>query len=779
LAVLVPLDYYRILGLPTQATPEQLRQAYQDRVSRGPRRDYSQLAVTARQDLLDEAYRTLGDPLTRQDYDAAFLNKTYGVEAIVPEETGRRANGTTASQSPALDIDDRQFVGAIALLQELGEYELVLNLGYPHLSNPGDIEAGRFGEPKLVLADVVLSVVLAYLELGREQWHQNQSEQAASSLKIAQELLLHHGLFASLRGEIQGDLYKLRPYRILELLAHPDPAGVAHRQGLQLLRSMLKERDGIDGHGDDRSALNVEEFLRFIQQIRPYLLVQEQLAIFEAEARRPSAVATYLTAYGLIAQGFCLRQPAAIQRASVMLRRLGSRQDVFLEQAVCSLLLGRPDEACQLLERSQEQEPIEAVRQLSLDPADLLPGLCSYCERWLGTEVLPYFRDLAAMEASLTAYFSDGDVQRYLEALPDREEESGDRWTVVPPEPEPGVAEVLLGDRAARPPLSTLAAMGDRPALDMPSFSAPRSLPIPGSSSGPGSPLPPPLRPVLSGPLGERPGPPPAPIASAPAPSVPVPSALPPRSVASGGGAPSALEGGSGWSEIEGGGALPPLGSAPRRRAGLRDRRGRSGGGDRPGRMALVVVGGVVVFGIAGWFVLRVYGAIASLFQDSGPPIEAGLPAVQLDRPPIDIPDPQQVTAPPAATSVDLTPEAARDAIEGWLAAKSAAMGRDYAIAALDAVLVDPMLTRWRGQAREAQGEGVHWQYEHSLEVLEVIPEAAGNSGTAVVRVNEKATKYRGETVLTADSYDSALQARYALVRQDGKWQVKDVRVTN
>lgn len=766
--MLVPLDYYRILGLPTQATPEQLRQAYQDRVSRGPRRDYSQMAITARQDLLDEAYRTLGDPLTRQDYDAAFLNKTYGVEAIVTDDMGRSGSNAAASQSPALDIDDRQFVGAIALLQELGEYELVLNLGYPHLSNPGDIDGGRFGEPKLVLADIVLSVVLAYLELGREQWHQNQSEQAASSLKIAQELLLHHGLFAGLRGEIQGDLYKLRPYRILELLAHPDPVGVAHRQGLQLLRSMLKEREGIDGHGDDRSALNVEEFLRFIQQIRPHLLVQEQLAIFEAEARRPSAVATYLTAYGLIAQGFCLRQPAAIQRASVMLRRLGSRQDVFLEQAVCSLLLGRPDEACQLLERSQEQEPIEAVRQLSLDPADLLPGLCSYCEQWLGTEVLPYFRDLAAVEASLTAYFSDGDVQRYLESLPDREEEPGDRWTVVPPEPEPGVTEALMGDRAATPSLAALAAMGDRPALDMPSFGAPRSLPAPNPS------LAPPLRPVLSGPIGERPGPPPpsAPIAPPPPPPVPRLDRAPSSP-------PLALEGGSGRGPAETG-PFPALGTAPRRRPGLRDRRSRGAGADRPGRMALVVVGGVVVFGIAGWLVLRVYGAIASLFQDSGPPLEAGLPAVQLDRPPIDIPDPQQAAPPPAATSVDLTPEAARDAIQGWLAAKSAAMGKDYAIAALDAVLVDPMLTRWRGQAREAQGAGVHWQYEHSLEVLEVIPEAAASDrGTAVVRVNEKATKYRGESIITGESYDSTLQARYALVRQDGKWQVKDVRVTN
>lgn len=195
--------------------------------------------------------------------------------------------------------------------------------------------------------------------------------------------------------------------------------------------------------------------------------------------------------------------------------------------------------------------------------------------------------------------------------------------------------------------------------------------------------------------------------------------------------------------------------------------------------MALVVMGGVIVFGVAGWLVLRVYGAIASLFQDSGPPLEAGLPAVQLDRPPIEIPDPQQAAPPPAATSVELTTEAARDAIEGWLAAKSAAMGRDYAIAALDAVLVDPMLTRWRAQAREAQAAGVYWQYEHSLEVVEVIPEAAGDRGAAVVRVNEKATKYRGETVLSGDSYDSALQARYALVRQDGKWQVKDVRVTN
>jgi len=100
---------------------------------------------------------------------------------------------------------------------------------------------------ELVRPDIVLTVSLACLELGREQWQQGQYENAAKSLEAGQELLLRESLFPSVRGEMQADLYKLRPYNILELLSLPEEKVAERRKGLQILREMLQERGGIDG----------------------------------------------------------------------------------------------------------------------------------------------------------------------------------------------------------------------------------------------------------------------------------------------------------------------------------------------------------------------------------------------------------------------------------------------------------------------------------------------------------------------------------------------------
>ena len=161
-----------------------------------------------------------------------------------------------------------------------------------------------------------------------------------------------------------------------------------------MLRDMLQERGGIDGSGDDGSGLGIDDFLRFVQQLRGYLNSQEQQTLFESEALRPSAVATYLAVYALLARGFAQHQPSLITRAKRMLMRLGSRQDVHLEQAVCALLLGQTEEASRALELSQEYEPLAFIREHSQSAPDLLPGLCLYSEHWLQDEVFPHFRDL-------------------------------------------------------------------------------------------------------------------------------------------------------------------------------------------------------------------------------------------------------------------------------------------------------------------------------------------------------------------------------------------------
>jgi hypothetical protein len=886
------LDYYRILGLPIQATPQQLQQAYHDRTRQTPRHEYSQVAVGTRQQLIDEAYKTLGDPQARQVYDASFLAKSYGVSVpLAVELPGDRP----AAGTPNIDIDDRQLVGALMLLQELGEYEIVLNLGYPHLSNPSDIHLGRFGEPQLALADILLTVVLAYLELGREQWQQGQSEAAATSLKIGQELLLHHGLFASLRGEIQSDLYKLRPYRILELLAHPDPEGVPHRQGLQLLRGMLKEREGIDGRGDDRSGLSVEDFLRFIQQLRVHLSAREQLDLFESEARRPSAVATYLAAYALMATGFAHRHPEAIQRASLLLRRLGSRQDVYLEQAVCALLLGQTAAACETLERSQEQDTLALIQEQSQGSPDLLPGLCAYSEHWLQTEVLPHFRDLAAWDSSLKDYFADPRVQQALEALPE-EAPSANEWSVVPGDAMTATPqEWMARDRTRRTPgaIAALSELSQATSEMLPQFRPPQSFsPAPAAWEDPatfhevedrGMPSPPPsgypaaaygvaydrvpapnpahhpapaahdtaynsahdaaydsaynsaahtaapeaergmakdgVSPAARAPQTHRPSPPLPPIIPGVLGERPLPPGLrdsgrhdpglhdlgsPAARSETGSHAPSAAatngvahrnghhppaertntlmtqDSGSAVPKTAPAPPVPPAPAMPEETARRdRARPAKRSNEPRMDRLALVLIAAILGLGLAGWVVwqvvARALGWVSSL---SGPTLEPNQPTLRLDRPPVDIPDPAAAIAPDPAASGPLSTEAAAEAIRGWLTAKSAAMGENHTLDALNNALTEPMLSDWRGRAEEAQGDGVHWEYEHEVSVESVEPNTNDVSqGAAIAQVRETARFYQQGNLSRRASYDDQLRVRYELIRVEGQWRIRDVEI--
>jgi len=63
---------------------------------------------------------------------------------------------------------------------------------------------------------------------------------------------------------------------------------------------MLSERGGIDGTGEDHSVLALMTFCDLFNNCVG-LTAAEQQSLFEAES--PSAVATYLAVYALIARG--------------------------------------------------------------------------------------------------------------------------------------------------------------------------------------------------------------------------------------------------------------------------------------------------------------------------------------------------------------------------------------------------------------------------------------------------------------------------------------------
>lgn len=408
----IPVDYYRILGVPLQATSEQIEQAHRDRSLQMPRVEYSQEASNLRQQLIKKAYQILSNPQRRKNYDAQFLE-------FSPSSTGV----SLKANIPELTIEPAELVGALIILQELGEYDLVLKLGSAH--SHLDLE------PTL-RQDLLLSMALANLELGREKWYQGKYEQAASFLLRGGNLLTQERLFVKIQSEIKRDMSKLRPYRILELLSLDLKEVEQRQQGLDLLQEMLDQRQGIEGKGNDESGLNIDDFLRFIQQIQTYLTVAEQQEIFEKEAKRPSAVATYLAFYALLARGFAEKKPELIFRAKTLLKPLLKHQDIYLEQAVCNLLLGQTNAALKSLEKTQETQTLDFIQQQSQDSPDLLPGLCLYSERWLHSEVFPHFRDLLKCELSLEEYFNDPHVQNYLESLPPEIES-----ITLEPKPEP------------------------------------------------------------------------------------------------------------------------------------------------------------------------------------------------------------------------------------------------------------------------------------------------------------------------------------------------------
>nr|WP_228056397.1 IMS domain-containing protein [Microcoleus sp. LEGE 07076] len=757
------------MGLPIQATAEQLQQAHRDRTLQLPRREYSEVAVVARKQLLDEACAVLSDSDGRKAYDASFLAKTYDRESeaaisakqrlktsagqttvlqeageIVPAES-KALDAAPDPHTPSIEIDDNQFVGALLVLQELGEYELVQKLGRPYLNNGSiAIDEGRFGEPQLVRPDLVLTVSLACLELGREQWQQGQYQNAAKSLEAGQELLLRESLFPSVRGEMQADIYKLRPYNILELLSLPEEKAAERRQGLEILREMLEERGGIDGSGDDRSGLGIEDFLRFVQQLRKHLTSSEQQTLFEAEAGRPSAVATYLSVYTLLAQGFATRAPAMIRRAKLMLLQLGRRQDVHLEKAVCSLLLGQTEEASRALELSSEKEPLVFIREHSQDSPDLLPGLCLYAEHWLQEEVFPHFRDLASESVSLKDYFADPKVQAYLEALPS-DAENANEWVVV--QPRSGKPQGRLqptGDRPPAPPQPPAAKQG---------ASAVTLTPVPTDGSTPASS--PKYQPAAAG------------IGVAAAVSLPTATAARPTPPTS---TNRRRPSSSGRGKGTGQGLAGELGTLWRTKATQVSAQVKS---MPPNRLALLIVAGVLSLLLL-WLILSL---LASALQAiSGPSLRGEQASVSLEAPPVEIPAASVAPEPSAAVSGPVTEQAAGQIIQSWLSAKAAALGPNHAVEELKQVLTEPALSRWQLMADAQQKNNAYQRYVHKLEVKGVTTNPTNPDRAQVeAQVAEKAEVFDRDQLVS--SRNENLRVRYDLIRQEGQWRIMDWQV--
>ncbi|CCQ63587.1 IMS domain-containing protein [Crocosphaera watsonii] len=716
----IPLDYYRILGIFPQATDEQLRQAYRDRSVQLPRREYSDLAIEARRQLLEQAYSVLSNPTQKAKYENQFLQAQFayqeqeGAESSATETEAIRESSSVTTWE--IEVEPEQLPGSLLIFHELGEYELVINYGESYLSTlpTSPLSLNIDDTATKQRSDTFLSIALAYLEISREQWHQQAYEGADSAGRQGLTLLEKNNLFPSIQTEIRTELHKLRPYQILELLALPLKNKTPRQTGIKLLQSMLEERQGIDGKGDDGSGLGIDDFLRFIQQIRTYLTATEQKDIFMEESQRPSSVAAYLGVYALIAQGFAHKQPSLILEAKTVLEGLEPRQDVSIEQSIVALLLGQTEAAAKALKRCQDQQALNFIREKSQGAPDLLPGLCLYGEHWLQTEVFSHCRDLQGRQPSLKDYFADQGVQAYLNRL----------LTPIAPRPRPvKKKENIQPSRHNTYNHGTAVPVAD----PFP--------PLPVRSSSPIDIRDARRRKRLKNSQKPNPEPIPETVSEKSSSNKPASTQTIPNS-------------------------KPPAKGSPRR-----NNRRVTLFRPKLGLMAVAVLGGVGLIGLATTWLNQSNAPLSAL--------EEGQYSVALHRPLIDIPaaNAQMVTV----TGM-LTSEGAQQVIETWLGTKSQALGKDHDIESLKKILADPVLTRWQKQAQQLQQNQSYWTYEHQVAVNSFNP-SPNNPNQAVVDANvkESAQSYQGSQ--PGRSYKDNLRVRYDLVRQGDRWLIKGINV--
>lgn len=702
----IPLDYFRALGIPFQVSTEQISQAYQDRLIQLPRREYSEAAIAARREILQTAYGVLTDPEQRDSYQERWW----------PTHPSTPAPET----DPYLEIAPAQLMGGLLLLQDLGEYEEVLKLAEGELYRPEDPAALQ-----TIRADLILITALAYLELGRESWQRSDYETAAATVLKGLAWLQREAQFPEVQNEIREELFRLRPYRILELVADPDLDSPERAKGIQLLQEMIQDRFGIEGRGNDRSGLGIDDFLQFIQQLRPQLTAAEQESLFVPEAERPSVIASYLAVYALLAQVITEKKPNYLERCKTLLLQLKNRQDVALEEAICALLLGQADEALTLVEECQDEKVQSFIRNASTEGADQLPGLYAYAEHWLDQDIFPCFRNLPTIQGriALENYFSDPTVQHYLV---DPHYSSSSPLT-------PAVSSSTVQDSTMARNLAQYQddSPPQRPAYrrNGASFRSSGSEETAQQSTLTAT-APPETSPLV------WPGTTPSPVATYGSSYLMPDDYLPAETT-----------------------VVKP--ARKRRRRVVRI---------NPLRFGLFLCGCVGLVGGLIWWL-----------QSSRPPLaalEADQLMVSLNEAAIELPSVSKISLATAPTG-NLTPATAEQLIEYWLNVKAAAFGPKHQISDLDLVLTPPLLLQWRNRAQREKSDQAFRRYQHQVEVLDVqmdAPTADKAVITAKVTENTRYYRHRDPQKLQKTSTDD-LTIAYRVVRQDNQWRIQGATV--
>jgi hypothetical protein len=749
----IPLDYYQILGIPTVATMGQIQQAYADRNLQQPRHEYNSTAIESRRKLLSDAYEVLAHPAERSQYDAMLM------------ETHPHFN---AGENPLtnLDLASDRVLGGLLVMLEIGEYEKLLSIALPLLADDNALKQvmgnGGIEETEQTL---YLTVALTLLELGREQWRQNQPAEGCEALETSIKMLRQQDIYPTVQAEIQRELYKFRPQYILSVLsdfsnkaAAPTKSAADRQQAIGLLQELIST--AANPHGYGVYGMTQDGFIAYLDQIRRHLTTHEQQGLFEEPATLSgNPIFTYLLVYAMVARGFHYQMPELIHRAQQLLtRHLSRRQDVFVEQALCYLLLGQTTEAQQALSRSSDRESLAYIHKNS-SSNDLLPGLCRYSELWFQTQVFPHFADLAHHKVSLHTYFDNPQVQAYLNDLPTPS--TGGLNAEIPlvlPDLEafnrPSGSAALPNHRGSVPLISSIG-ISDGVPLQLPGelpLAERTSTPATAATGGtsPDNVLP------FERPKKKKDSIPPEEVTFIKNPSSPS----------------------LGQIDETAAGQLAAVKSkaiVPRKNSALARRRRYK----YHFQLLIGFAGLMSALALLTWMsqLNKTAKQVAQSTTNNNKVDTTKIvqPAAPVGAAVATIPQP---TVSPVATTTasDLTKETAQSLVEKWLVAKNSALSKSYDLTSLSEVLTEPALTRARMRAQEAKESGAHLEYKHQVKVQSVTPPVQGIQRVEAL-VNESALYYDQGKLVNGLSYEKNLRLKYEVVNQGGRWLIRDMTV--
>ncbi|CAL9242377.1 unnamed protein product [Arabidopsis halleri] len=415
----IPIDFYQVLGAQTHFLTDGIRRAFEARVSKPPQFGFSDDALISRRQILQAACDTLSNPRSRREYNEGLLDDE---EATV-----------------ITDVPWEKVPGALCVLQEAGETEVVLRVGEALLKE-------RL--PKSFKQDVVLVMALAFLDISRDAMALDPPDfiTGYEFVEEALKLLQEEGassLAPDLRAQIDETLEEITPRYVLELLGLPlgDDYAAKRLNGLSGVRNILWSVGGGGASalvgGLTREKFMNEAFLR--------MTAAEQVDLFVATPSNIPAESfeVYEVALALVAQAFIGKKPHLLQDADKQFQQLQQAKvmameipamlydtrnnweiDFGLERGLCALLIGKVDECRTWLgldsEESQYRNPaiVEFVLENSnRDDNDDLPGLCKLLETWLAGVVFPRFRDTKDNNFKLGDYYDDPMVLSYLERV--------------------------------------------------------------------------------------------------------------------------------------------------------------------------------------------------------------------------------------------------------------------------------------------------------------------------------------------------------------------------